>query len=35
LPDRKVPFFLRCIALLTDFRAVLLDFAIVFLLSSA
>jgi hypothetical protein len=35
LPDRKVPFFLRCIALFTDFRAVLLDFAIVFLLSSA
>jgi hypothetical protein len=28
LPDRKVPFFLRCIALFTDFRAALLDFAI-------
>ena len=30
LPDRKVPFFLRCIALFTDLRAVLLDFAIGF-----
>jgi hypothetical protein len=30
LPDRKVPFFLRCIALFTDLRAALLDFAIGF-----
>jgi hypothetical protein len=34
LPDRKVPFFLRCTALFTDFRAALLDFAIGFHLAS-
>ena len=35
LPDRNIPFFLRCVALFTDLRAVLLDLAIVFLHSLA